>query len=102
MAKRVIWSKRAQKERRKILEYWAKRTGDKVFSKKLSNEFRQKIKHIAQHNYMGTETDIENVRMTVCRYYLIFYEITGSSIEILSIWDGRRNPEESPFNPKHT
>ncbi|MCP4156827.1 MAG: hypothetical protein GY757_54445 [bacterium] len=39
MAKRIIWSKLAQRERREILEYWAERNGDKVFSKQKGIQF---------------------------------------------------------------
>lgn len=92
MAKRVTWSLRAKDERREILEYWAERTGDKTYSRKLAKNFREKIKFIIRHNYAGTATDIDNVRAAVCGNYILFYEVDKESIEILSVWDGRRNP----------
>jgi hypothetical protein len=42
---------------------------------------------------LGTETDVPNVRVRVVNVYLIFYEVVEDEIWILSIWDGRRNPE---------
>ena len=94
MAKRVIWSLRAKAERQEILEYWFKRNGNKNYSRKLAGEFRETIYYIAQNNYLGRATDEINIRVTVCRYYQIFYEITKQTIEILSIWDSRRNPDD--------
>ena len=94
MAKRVIWSLRAKEERREILEYWVERTGDKTYSRKLARAFREKIKFITRNNYAGTATDIENVRVTVCGNYLLFYEVDNEFIKILSVWDGRRNPDD--------
>lgn len=94
MAKRIIWSRRAKEERKEILEYWAKKTGDKVYSKKLSETFSKKVKYISRYNYLGTKTEIENVRAAVCGNYIIFYEIEDKTIQILSVWDGRRNPDD--------
>jgi toxin YoeB len=94
MAKRVIWSLRAEEERRNILEYWAKRNGNKGYSRKLSKRFREKVKYIAKFNYIGTATDIENVRAAVCGNHILFYEIDDEFIKILTVWDGRRNPED--------
>jgi toxin YoeB len=94
MAKRVIWSKRAKEDRKEILEYWVKRTGDKVYSRKLSKRFREKIKYIAEHNYIGIATDVENVRAAVCGDYMLFHEIDKKFIKILAVWDCRRNPED--------
>ncbi len=94
MAKRVIWSRTARDDRRKILEYWEKRNGDKIYSKKLAAQFRKKVKYIVQYNYLGTETDMENVRVTVCGNYLLFYEIDEKCVKILAVWDNRRDPED--------
>jgi plasmid stabilization system protein ParE len=93
MVKRIIWSDRARKDKRDILEYWFKRNGNKNYSRKLAFEFRETFNYIAKQNYLGRATDEKNIRVTVCRYYQIFYEITQENIEILSVWDSRRNPD---------
>ena len=36
MAKRVIWSKKAQKDRREILQYWKQRNLSNAYSLKLN------------------------------------------------------------------
>lgn len=98
MAKRVIWSLKAKEERRKILEYWEERNGDKIYSRKLAKEFREKVKYIVEYNYIGTAADIENVRAAVCGNYILFYEIDEKFIKILAVWDGRRNPDDLNLN----
>jgi toxin YoeB len=94
MAKRVIWSLRAREERKEILEYWAKRNGNKIYSRKLAKQFRDKVEYMSRYNYIGTATDIENVRASVCGNYILFYEVDEEYIKILAIWDGRRNPDD--------
>jgi addiction module RelE/StbE family toxin len=94
MAKRVIWSKRACNERKEILEYWFKRNGNKNYSKKLAQLFREKIKLISDYNYSGITTDFQDVRMTVCSDYLLFYEVKKEVIEILTVWDSRQDPDK--------
>lgn len=94
MAKRVIWSQKARNDRRKILEYWEKRNGDKIYSKKLAAQFRKKVKYIVQYSHFGIETDMEDVRVTVCGNYLLFYEIDEKCVKILAVWDNRRDPED--------
>ena len=95
MAKRIIWTLEAAKERRDILEFWIKKTGNKNYSKKLAVEFRETIKYIAKNNYMGRATDEKEIRVTICGNYLLFYEFTHEVIKMVCIWDSRRNPEKS-------
>jgi hypothetical protein len=77
MVKKIIWSKKAAFEKRSIL----------------ANEIHEILKYISLHNYLGRNTDYKNVHVTICREYLIFYEI-ADTIYVLAIWDSRRNPED--------
>jgi toxin YoeB len=92
MAKRIIWSLKARDERQAILEYWHLRNGNKTYSRKIAEEFRETIQYIVEHNYIGVATDEKNVRVAVSGHYLIFYQIKEDVIEILTIWDSRRDP----------
>lgn len=42
---------------------------------------------------LGKPTDIINVRIIILKDYLIFYRVDKGNIEVLTIWDSRRNPE---------
>src|SRR5688500_8411995 len=94
MAKKIISTEQAVIDQSEILEYWYKRNGNKRYSNKLSGEFRKTIRYIARFNYLGRATDIEDVRVAVCGNYLIFYKLGSDTLEIVPIFDSRRNPDD--------
>ena len=94
MVKRVIWAPMAIEERRDILNYWAQRNKSKVFSKKLYALFLDAVNRIAINPNIGHLTNRTDTRIKVVRDYLIVYKLEGNDVKILSILDGRRNPEE--------
>lgn len=93
MVKQIIWSRRAQTDRKEILKYWNKRNKSKLFSKKLNELFKEAVKLIAEHPEMGKPTDIKNVRSKIVRDYLMIYEVNDKDqLLILTIWDSRQSP----------
>lgn len=95
MATKVIWSVRAQRERFEILEYWVNRNKSKTYSRKLYQLFRIGMKKVAEMPVSGTPTENADVRIKIIKDYLIYYHINASkTIEILTIWDSRRNPKK--------
>jgi plasmid stabilization system protein ParE len=92
--KKVIWSIRAQQDRIAILEYWITRNKSKAYSEKLYHLFNQAVELIADHPTIGRPTSFQNVKYKVVRNYQIFYEEFQDRIDILLIWDSRRNPEQ--------
>ncbi len=94
MAKRIIWSPNALADRIQILDYWYKRTGNKHYSKKLDAEFRLIIKKLAAFPKLGRQLVNREERFFVMESYQIFYTETLDAIQILHIWDSRRNPED--------
>ncbi|MFN8207295.1 MAG: type II toxin-antitoxin system RelE/ParE family toxin [Bacteroidales bacterium] len=94
MARRVVWSKIAISDKLQILDYWFKRLGTKAYSKKLDIEFRQSIKHLGKHPYLGKNLPNTDVRYIVKDYYILFYKIYPDEIRILHLWDSRRNPDD--------
>lgn len=94
MAQRIAWTLQAKDDRREILAYWFKRTGHKEYSRKLAYQFRETVKYIAVHSYLGRATDIENVRVAVSGNYLIFYKLSDELVEVITVFDSRRNPED--------
>jgi addiction module RelE/StbE family toxin len=94
MAKEVVWSLRAQKERKDILEYWRLRNKSNTYSKKLNQLFKESVKIIADFPQIGKPTEDINTRIKIVRDYLIIYEETESQIHILTIWDTRQDPEK--------
>ena len=94
MAKRIVWTLQAKDDRREILTYWFERTGNKKYSQKLAYQFRETVKYIATHNYLGRSTDIENVRVAISGNYLIFYRLSDELVEVVTVFDSRRNPQD--------
>jgi toxin YoeB len=94
MAKRIIWSHRAQTDRKEILEYWKNRTKSTTYSRKLDLLFREALSIIQDYPQLGKPTDDLKARIKIIRDYFLIYEETEDSIILLSIWDNRQDPEK--------
>jgi toxin YoeB len=94
MAKQIVWSLKAQEDRKNILSYWRQRNGSAAYSKKLHFLFKEAINIISKFPQIGRPTDHRNVRVKVVRDYLIIYEDTEKAIYILAIWDSRQDPNK--------
>ena len=97
MAKNIKWSKQAVADRIQILDYWFKRIGDKTYSKKLDKNLREAILLLSEHPLMGKNSEEHGVRCFVKGNYQIYYRIKTNHVELLHIWDSRRNPEDLEF-----
>jgi plasmid stabilization system protein ParE len=97
MSKEIRWSARANQDRLKILEYWINRNQSNFYSIKLDLLFKENIELLAQIPELGKPTNLPNVRVKIVRDYLIFYRVKDAFLEIISIWDSRRNPKKLEF-----
>lgn len=96
MAKRkIVWTKKANIERREILEFWILKNKSKNYSIKLNTLFLESIKLLSEYPNIGRKTNEANTRVGFVRNYLIFYEFSETEIIILSVWDGRRDEVET-------
>lgn len=95
MAKRITWTEKAEKSKNAILDYWEWRNGNKTYSKKLFRDFNADIERLALTPHIGRKVeDDDNIYFIIVNEYKIFYSPENSSIEILLIWDTRRNPDD--------
>lgn len=94
MARQVIWSLRAQQDKKEILEYWIKRNKSNSYSIKLNELFKESTKIIAGYPQIGKLTNEKNVRVKIVKDYLLFYEVTENHIFVLTIWDSRQDPDK--------
>lgn len=94
MVKKIIWSKRAKRDWLEILEYWVQRNKSKNFSIKLNQHIEKDLILILKFPLKGKKTDISNIRVINIKDYLMYYEIKGETLLILTIRDSRRNPNE--------
>jgi len=93
MVKKIIWSQKAQDDRRQILEYWRNRNKSTTYSKKLDQKFREALKIIQAYPQIGRQTDDHQARIKIVKDYLLIYEETKDSIILLTIWDSRQDPK---------
>ena len=94
MVKQVVWSLRAQNDRKEILNYWRLRNKSSTYSKKLNQLFKNSIQIIKDFPQIGKSTDDPNTRIKIVKDYLLFYEETETQILILTIWDSRQDPDK--------
>lgn len=94
MVKKIIWSQRAQDDRKQILKYWINRNKSNTYSKNLDMRFREALKIIRDFPQIGKLTDDQKARIKIVKDYLLIYEETEDSIILLTIWDSRQNPQE--------
>ncbi|AQX83784.1 type II toxin-antitoxin system RelE/ParE family toxin [Elizabethkingia bruuniana] len=90
-ARKIIWTQKANLERKAILEYWIERNKSKKFSIKLNKLIISTIKQVAENPGIGRKTNLENVRVKIIRDYLLFYEFDENYLKVLTLWDGRRD-----------
>ena len=94
MAKQLIWSSRALKERREILQFWKEHNQSMIYPRKLAKLFSEGAMMIFAHPQIGSTTNLSEIRFKLIREYKMYYRIRGDSVEILSIRDARRLPGE--------
>ena len=94
MARRIVWTSRAEQIFSKILIFYFKRNGNKTYSRKLNSEIKQIIALIAKHPFLGKKASIYNIRVLVKGDFKVFYRIEPAEIVIILVWDCRQNPDD--------
>lgn len=94
MLKQIKWSVRANQDRLEILDYWIKGNQSNSYSLKLDLLFRQTVELLANTPEIVKPTDIIDVTIKIVRDCLIFYRLENDFLEIVTIWDSRRNPDK--------
>ncbi|MDZ7606078.1 MAG: type II toxin-antitoxin system RelE/ParE family toxin [Cyclobacteriaceae bacterium] len=96
MAKRkIVWSHLARIRLLEILEYFAVRNGNKIYSgEKLYRIFKKELKLLLNHPDLGIKTDIASVRGLIVGDYILYYEETTDAIIVHTIWDSRQDPDK--------
>lgn len=92
--KEIVWSELAKNELYHVLEFYTLRNRSPNYSQKLLNEIDRLLASLAKNESLGRLTSNRCTRVLTLKYYLIFYEVTVSQIEIISFWDNRQNPKK--------
>ncbi len=97
MARQVVWTAPAEKDRKEILAYWLERNGTPAYSVKLFDRFNTAIARTKEHPYIGRPSDIKGIRVLSVLDYLIFYEVMADAIVVHHLWDARRDLRKLKF-----
>lgn len=97
MARQVVWSANAQRERMEVLRYWADRNGSTRYSEKLDGLFRTALRVIATNPKLGRPTSDPDVRLKTIGDHMLFYPYTATEVHVLSVWHQKRDPKERPY-----
>lgn len=91
MARQIVWSAVAEKDRKEILAYWIDRNGSRAFSLNLFKRINTMVGRLLSHPFMGRPSDIAGIRVLKIDHYLLFYEVAEDAIIIHHLWHGRRD-----------
>jgi len=94
MAREIIWSFTAEEEKNEILRFWLFHNQSPTYSLKLDEQIYKAIELLPYYPFIGRKTNFGRARLIIVDNYLIFYEVTETQILILSISDGRQDPEK--------
>jgi plasmid stabilization system protein ParE len=94
---KIVWSNIAVETLDEILNFYSERNKSDIYSKKLYSKIMSDVKLLARVPLIGLLTRIKNVRGLIVEDFIIYYEIKGKEVFILTIWDCSQNPEENKF-----
>jgi plasmid stabilization system protein ParE len=94
MARRIIWSKRAQEDRKGIFSYWNKRNKSTVYSRKLNKLYNEAAEFVAENPNTGRVTKRKGIRVKFLSHFELIYKISTKEIQLLAIFDTRQDPEK--------
>jgi len=89
--KEIVWSSLAKFQLEHILEYYSIQNGSPTYSLKLLNEVEDLLNTLSNSELIGRLTSNKITRVISMKVYLLFYEINGNQIEIVSFWDNRQD-----------
>ncbi len=96
--KEIIWSNLAKLQFSNVLEFYVFRNGNANYSLKLVDEVEDLLETLSKSELIGRLTSNKITRVIVMKVYLIYYEINGNQIEIISFWDNRQSTENKKVN----
>ncbi|SFT54396.1 toxin YoeB [Algoriphagus locisalis] len=97
MAKKVVWTEKAELDRKEILSYWKGRNKSNAYPIKLNELFKEATRLIQSNPQIGKLSNNQSVRSKIVKDYLMFYEEYPNEIVILAIWDNRQNPQNQEY-----
>lgn len=94
MARQIVWSRRAQNDRKAIFTYWNKANKSKVYSTKLNALFVLAVEFVAKNPHTGKMTSRNDVRVKFVNHFAIVYESNEIELFVLAVFDTRQSPDK--------
>ena len=94
MAKVIVWTETAVRDRFRIYQFWLSHNQSQSYSDKLEKLFNESALLIAQFPEVGTKTDYKDIRVKIVGNHKLFYKSKMDRIEIIRVWDTRQNPSD--------
>ncbi len=82
---------------RSIKAFFDKRNQSTTYSKKLIKLFKESEILIQTHPYASIDTDMDDVRGHLVLDYILLFSIIEDEVQILRVWDTRREPSQLKF-----
>ena len=90
----IIWSDDAIENLSDIFEFWINNNSSEKYSIKILEEIKFYEILIVKNHLLGTETHYKNVRkVIILDNFSLYYTYFENIIQIISIWDNRRDPK---------
>lgn len=94
---KIVWTPEAESRYLEILSFWIEHNQSTRYALKIISEVERIEKLMADNPHMGVkvaQTSEEIRRVLILQNFSIFYRVKKSSIEIVSFWENKRNPED--------
>lgn len=92
--KKIIWTEKAKNSLFLILDLYEIQNGNNIYSEKLFSDLIEKSNLLANYTFLGKKTEYLEIRELVIDRNSLFYTETKDTINIILVWDNRRNPSE--------
>ncbi len=94
----ISWTEKARLDIKEIFKFYDQRNGNKRYSKKLKDCFKEAAKQASLFPLSGQGTEYPHVRyIVVMPYYSLFYHFNNQAITVLVLWDNRREPSRLTY-----
>ena len=91
--KEIVWSPLAKLQLENVLKFYVQRNGNSNYSLKIVKEVQDLLETLSKAERIGRLTSNKFTRVISMKVYLLFYELNGNRIEIVSFWDNRQDIE---------
>lgn len=92
--RKIIWSTLAIASLRDILLFYKIQNGNNDYSNKLLHQIKESVLLLGAFPNAGKSTSMYEIRELVLKRNSVFYLVASNQINIVLVWDNRRNPDE--------